>query len=457
MMEAKRRSIARVILKEKENNDKLVENNSVPDPRGSPTPMPPMRIARFLEHLESPQNESEQEQLDSPPIVLRRFTRSAKFTISKYCHAISQRLSVYQMMNFDEILIALGEEQRTDIPDLLVSLRHLTAGTDDNRRRLVQHNMLPLLSQLLMSSQDEGVIILVWFLLLVSNDEVHHSFDDNILKTILGFAQSSSLYVMEVAWWFIDNFTIIDHDQKEFVDRLVRLGIFEVFPPAMIQLSNSSIQQPAWHLRSLNLIADTSVLQFPLTTMSIPGHPNSGYHILRTIRRLATITHTPLTPDVATFIFMAFVSGCSMDIDSAVDLLFSDQKLLQDLSSVIYRTQMPPFFPPHIQSFPQLAISLLSYACEGLSSGYCAYTALNQVQTRRQISESQKKALTIQSSSGDCDEDILKNRVVTEISNYFHIASNVLHVIGTAVPGGASVAGLYLNVGLAPHSENVFV
>ncbi|KAK2952030.1 hypothetical protein BLNAU_13012 [Blattamonas nauphoetae] len=428
MMEAKRRSIARVILKEKENNDKLVENNSVPDPRGSPTPMPPMRIARFLEHLESPQNESEQEQLDSPPIVLRRCRRAA-CDISKLQDLPSSQSPIYQMMNFDEILIALGEEQRTDIPDLLVSLRHLT-GTDDNRRRLVQHNMLPLLSQLLMSSQDEGVIILVWFLLLVSNDEVHHSFDDNILKTILGFAQSSSLYVMEVAWWFIDNFTIIDHDQKEFVDRLVRLGIFEVFPPAMIQLSNSSIQQPAWHLRSLNLIADTSVLQFPLTTMSIPGHPNSGYHILRTIRRLATITHTPLTPDVATFYFYGVL---------------------------IYRTQMPPFFPPHIQSFPQLAISLLSYACEGLSSGYCAYTALNQVQTRRQISESQKKALTIQSSSGDCDEDILKNRVVTEISNYFHIASNVLHVIGTAVPGGASVAGLYLNVGLAPHSENVFV
>ncbi|KAK2940038.1 hypothetical protein BLNAU_25044 [Blattamonas nauphoetae] len=269
--------------------------------------MPPMRIARFLEHLESPQNESEQEQLDSPPIVLRRFTRSAKFTISKYCHAISQRLSVYQMMNFDEILIALGEEQRTDIPDLLVSLRHLTAGTDDNRRRLVQHNMLPLLSQLLMSSQDEGVIYLVLWILS-------------------------------------------DIEQSD------------VSPP------------------SLTLYARRSDFYF--------------YGVL------------------------------------------------------IYRTQMPPFFPPHIQSFPQLAISLLSYACEGLSSGYCAYTALNQVQTRRQISESQKKALTIQSSSGDCDEDILKNRVVTEISNYFHIASNVLHVIGTAVPGGASVAGLYLNVGL---------
>ncbi|KAK2940656.1 hypothetical protein BLNAU_24436 [Blattamonas nauphoetae] len=384
--------------------------------------MSPMRTARFLENLESSQNESKQEQLlDSPPIVLRRHRR-ATCDLSKLQDQPSSQSPNYQMMTLDAILVALGEEQRTDIPDLLVALHRLT-GTDANRRRLVQHNTIPLLSQLLMSSQDEKVIYLVLWI-FSDIDEVHHYFDGIILQTIFGFAQSTSLYVMEVAWWFLDNFTIIDHDQKEFIDNLVQLGIFEVFTPAMIQLSTSTIQQPAWHLRS--------------------------YHILRTIRRVVTITQTRITADVASFIFMVFVSGCSMDIDSATDVLLQDQVLLQDLSSVIYRTPMPPFFPLHIQSFPQLTVSLLSYACEGLSSGYCAYTVLNEVQTRRLISESRKKALTIQSSLVTPDEESLKNQIVTELNNYFHIARNVLQVIGTAIPGGADVADLFLNAGLAP-------
>ncbi|KAK2943567.1 hypothetical protein BLNAU_21498 [Blattamonas nauphoetae] len=415
--------------------------------------MPPMRITRFLEHLESPQNESEQEQLlDSPPIVLRHHRRAA-CDISKLQDQPSSQSTIYQTMNLDTILVALKEEQRTDIPDLLVALHRMT-DTDANRRRLVQHNTIPLLSQLLMSSQDERVIyLLLWILsdigVISTPYEVHHSFDDNVLQAILGFAQSSSLSVIEVAWRFLDNFTIIDHDQKEFVDKLVRLGILEVFTPAMIQLNRSLIQQPAWHLRSLDLIADTPISQFPLTTMSIPGHQNSFHRILRTFRRLSTITQTRITADVATFIFVVFVSGCSPGIDSAVDLLFSDQGLLQDLSSVIYQTQMPQFFPPHIQSFPQLAVSLLSYACEGLSSGYCAYTVLNEVQTRHLRSVSQKKAPTTQSSSGEPDEESLKKQIVTELNNYFHIARNVLHVIGAAIPGGAGVADLYLNADLA--------
>ncbi|KAK2947987.1 hypothetical protein BLNAU_17111 [Blattamonas nauphoetae] len=218
----------------------------------------------------------------------------------------------------------------------------------------------------------------------------------------------------------------------------------------MIQLHNRTIQRPAWHLRSLNLIANTSELQFPIMTMVIPDHPNSCHHLLRTIRRIATITQTPITADVATFIFMVFVSGCSLDIDSAVDVLLSEHGLLQDLSSVIYQTPMPPFFPPYIQSFPQLTILLLSYAYEGLSSGYQTYTVLNQAQTQYHISESQNKALAIRSSSEVPDEENLKNQIVTELNNYFYIARNVLILIGTAIPGSAEVADLYLNVGLVP-------
>ncbi|KAK2945316.1 hypothetical protein BLNAU_19759 [Blattamonas nauphoetae] len=402
--------------------------------------MPPMRDGRFLERLEYTQNGLEQEQpLDSQPIILRR-RRRVTFNMSTFKDQPSSQSPISQMMSLDEILIALGEDQRTDIPDLLIALQTFTC-TDKDCRRLVQHNTIPLLSQLLMSSQDERIICLILWILsdivALPTDEVHYYFDDNLLKAIFCFAQSDSLDVMEIAWWILDNFTVIDHDQKEFVDKLVRLGIFEVFTPTMIQLSSSSIQQPAWHLQSLNHVADTSVLQFPLTTMSIPGHQNSCYHILRTIRRLATITHTPITADVATFIFMVFVSGCSLDIDSAVDVLLSERGLLHDLSSVIYQTPMPPFFPPHIQSFPQLALSLLSYACEGLSSVYHAYTVLNQAHSQ-------------QSSSGVPDEDILKKQIVAELNNYFFVARNVLLMIGTAISGIAEVADFYLNVGLAP-------
>ncbi|KAK2952021.1 hypothetical protein BLNAU_13003 [Blattamonas nauphoetae] len=415
--------------------------------------MPPIRTTRSLELFECTQNELEQEHfLDSPPIMLRR-NRRATCDLSKFKDQPASHSPIYQKMSLDAIFVALGEEQRTDIPDLLVTLHDLT-GTDDNRRRLVQHNSIPLLSQLLMSSQDHRVIHLILRILsdivTLPTDEVHHSFDDNVLRAIIGFAQSGSLCVMDAAWWFLDNFTIIDHDQNEFVDKLVRLGIFEVFTPAMIQLASRTIQRPAWHLRSLNLIANASELQFPLMTMVIPEHQKSCRRILRTIKRLAAITHTPLTADVATFIFMVFVSGCSMDIDSAVDVLFLDLGLLQDLSSVIYHTPMPPFFPPHIQSFSQLAISLLSYACEGLSSGYCAYTVLNEAQTQHRISESKKKALAIQPDSGVSDEDSLKKQIVIELNNYFYIARNVLHVIGTAIPGSADVADFYLNAGLLP-------
>ncbi|KAK2951475.1 hypothetical protein BLNAU_13632 [Blattamonas nauphoetae] len=405
-----------------------------------------------MEHMEYTQNESEQGQLDNPPIVLRLRKRNV-CTTSQLQDQPSSQSPNSQMMDIDTILVALGEEQQTDILDLLVALHRMT-GTDDSCRRLVQHNTIPLLSQLLVSSQDEEAIFLILSILTdiaaLPTDEVHPSFDDNLLQAIIGLAPSTSLDVMEMAWWFLDNYALIGYTQNEFVDNLVRLGIFEVFIPALIQLHNRTVQQPAWHLWSKDLIANTSGFLFPLMTKTIPDHQNSCHHILRTIRHLAFITRTPITADLAYFIFMVFVSGCSLDIVSAIDVLHSEPGLLQEHSSVLYQSPMPPFFPQHIQSFPQLAVSLLSYACEGLSNGYRAFTVLNQAQTRNQISESQKKVRTIQSSSEVPDEEILKKQIVTELDNYFHIARKVLHMIGTAMSGSTEVVDLYLNAGLVP-------
>ncbi|KAK2952175.1 hypothetical protein BLNAU_12878 [Blattamonas nauphoetae] len=322
--------------------------------------------------------------------------------------------------DLNSILADLCAEDRLDILELIMALRELTIHTVGTCERLIQHNAIPILIRHLMCTQDERITV------------------------------GSSLRVISMTWRFLNNITIFDHDQHDFACVLEALGIFDTFVPSLTLLATRFVEKPAWHLQSLGNIPQSSVLAFPQTVMVLPEYAASPHYLLKTFRNLAIVTKTSIPAEIASFIFLMFVSGCSHCVDNAVNLLLVDKDQLQTITSALYQVPMPSFFPSHIQTFPHLAISLLSFACDGLSSAYRALTVLNLAQLQHRIVQRRKQAREMQTDIQSLDCSAFQTTVVTELEGYFDIITKISLLLGTALGGRDDVVDFYINAGLLP-------
>ncbi|KAK2942738.1 hypothetical protein BLNAU_22356 [Blattamonas nauphoetae] len=253
-----------------------------------------------------------------------------------------------------------------------------------------------------------------------------------------------------MAWRFLNNITIFDHDQHDFACVLEALGIFDTFVPSLTLLTTRFVEKPAWHLQSLGDIPKSSALAFPQTVMVLPDYAASPHFLLKTFRNLAIVAKKAVPAEIISFIFLVFVSGCSSCIDSAIDLLMTDKDQLRTITSILYQVPMPSFFPPHIQTFPQLAVSVLSFACDGLYSSYRALTVLNLAQLQHRIVQRRKQTHEMQTDIQSLEGGAFQTTVVTELGRYFDIITRISLLLGTALGGTDDVVDFYINAGLLP-------
>ncbi|KAK2943349.1 hypothetical protein BLNAU_21738 [Blattamonas nauphoetae] len=253
-----------------------------------------------------------------------------------------------------------------------------------------------------------------------------------------------------MAWRFLNNITIFDHDQQDFACILEALGIFDIFVPSLTLLATRFVEKPAWHIQSLGNIPKFSTLAFPQTVMVLPEYTASPHYLLRTYKNLAMVTKKGVPAEIISFVFQVFVSGCSCCIDNAVNLLMVDKDQLRTITSVLYQVPMPSFFPPHIQTFPHLVISLLSFACDGLSSAYRALTVLNLAQLQHRIVQCRKQTHEMQTDIQPLEGGTFHTTIVTEMGGYFDIVAKILLLLGTAMTGTDDLVAFYINAGLLP-------
>ncbi|KAK2956685.1 hypothetical protein BLNAU_8319 [Blattamonas nauphoetae] len=337
-----------------------------------------------------------------------------------------------QCRDLNDILTDLCAEDRLDILELIMALRELTIHTSGTCEKLIQHNAIPILIRHLMCTQDERITVeILW---IFANIGLKHSVLDS----------------RWITWRFLNNITIFDHDQHDFVCVLEALGIFDTFVPSLTILTTRFVEKPAWHLQSLGDIPKSSTLTFPQTVMVLPEYAASPHYLLKTFRNLAIVTKTPIPAEIISFIFLVFVSGCPHCVDNAINLLLLDKDQLQTLTSALYQVPMPSFFPPHIQTFPQLEISILSFACEGLSSAYRALTVLNLAQLQHRIVQHRKQIHEMQTDIQSLEGGAFQTIIVTEMGGYFDIITKILLLLGTAMTGTDDVVALYINSGLLP-------
>ncbi|KAK2949165.1 hypothetical protein BLNAU_15891 [Blattamonas nauphoetae] len=352
------------------------------------------------------------------------------------------------------ILAYLCAEDGLDILEPLMALRELTIHTVGTCERLIQHNAIPMLIQHLMCSQDERITVeILWIfanIAVLPTDDFHHYFGENIVRRIFSFSESTSLRVISMTWRFLNNITVFDHDQHDFACVLEALGIFDTFVPSLTILTSRFVEKPAWHLQSLGDIPRSSALEFPQTVMVLPEYAASPHYLLKTFRNLAIVTKKAVSVEIIGFIFLVFVSGCSHCVDNAVNLLLVDKDQLRTITSILYQVPMPSYFPPHIQTFPQLAISILSFACEGLSSSYRALTVLNLAQLQHRIVQRRKQTHETQADIESLEGGAFQTTIMTEMGRYFDIITKILLLLGTALGGTDDVVDFYINAGLLP-------
>ncbi|KAK2958724.1 hypothetical protein BLNAU_6227 [Blattamonas nauphoetae] len=352
------------------------------------------------------------------------------------------------------ILADLSTEDQSNVIEPLMALRKLTIHTVGIRERLIQHNAIPILTRHLMCSQDEMITVeILWIftnIAVLPTDAVHHYFGEDTIRVIFHYTHSASLRVISMVWRFLNNITVFDHDHHDFACILEALGIFDIFVPSLTLLTSRFVEKPAWHIQSLGNTPKSSVLAFPLTVMVLPEYTASPRYLLRTYKNLAVVTKKGVPAEIISFVFQVFVSGCSHCIDDAVNLLLIDIDQLRVITSVLYQVPMPSFFPPHIQTFPHLAISLLSFACDGLSSAYRALTVLTLAQLQHRIVQRRKQTHEMQTDIQSLEGGAFRTTIVTETGRYFDIITKVLLLLGTAMTGTDDVVALYINAGLLP-------
>ncbi|KAK2960560.1 hypothetical protein BLNAU_4458 [Blattamonas nauphoetae] len=413
--------------------------------------------SRFSEHLSYVQNTSEQERSTQTNTIILRNRRRTTFDhdIDRTDSGMQTSALSDRCRDLNGILSDLCAEDRLDILEQIVALRELTIHNVGACEKLIQHNAIPILIRHLMCSQDERITVeILWIFAnieaVLPTDDVHHCFGEDILRAIFHFTHSNSLRVVSMTWRFLNNITIFDHDQHDFACVLEALGIFDTFVPSLTLLTSRFVEKPAWHLQSLGDIPKSPVLAFPQTVMVLPEYAASPHYLLKTFRNLVIITKTSIPAEIISFIFLVFVSGCSYCVDNAVNLLLVDKDQLRTITSALYQVPMPSFFPPQIRTFPQLAISIISFACEGLDSSYRALTVLNLAQLQHRIVQRHRKTHKIQADIQSLDCSAFQTTIVTEMGRYFDIIAKISLLLGTALSGTDDVVDFYINSGLLP-------
>ncbi|KAK2964868.1 hypothetical protein BLNAU_168 [Blattamonas nauphoetae] len=353
--------------------------------------------------------------------------------------------------DLEELLTTLNGENPQNVQELFTTLRKITY-SQEAQVQLLQHNVIPMLTYYLTHSQDQSILFdIMWILLNIASlpsQNLTLLFDDDLLSSAIQLTQHNSISILENVWWFLSNISQPQNSVSTFAQTLINLGIFAAFQPSLSIVLSHAIPTLSSFRSTTTTFLDTNVIMYPSMKLEFPETPKVLSSLLNTLKNLIKAVPQQLPIEIFSHLFSSLMAGCR-EVESVLGILSTQYDQLRELSSPFYQTPIPLHFPPTIQTFPQLIVAVLSYATEGLSTGYQVWHLLSITRIQRRVCERRQFRTTEVQPIPIIPKEVKTSRhLLSELRGYFSIIERVSSFAGHIMNSSVPVIDYYLDSGL---------